>query len=808
MSLGAAGEGGVAPAGLLAAVTAPWAKEGKTGTPHPLVCHAIDTAAVAELLYPVMLGPQVRAELESGLAPLGDVWRWVAVSCGLHDLGKVSPVFQAQCAEIAIERMGNRAAGAIRRAQVATGRKPRKDLDHGLATAAHFYLRLQQWGARREVADAVACAVGGHHGWLPDRFTIRQAIAARAHLGGESWGRLRDATVETVVGLWGLPLPQELPWKAVRVSLVAALGLAGLTTISDWIASGRARFPWCPEVTDLVAYHRESREQAQRVVAGFGWVPWRPAETGFQALFGESPRWLQVTVQSLVEGRTRPGVLVIEAPTGEGKTKAGLQAAASMVRALSLSGIYAALPTRATGKQFYDEVNELLVRTGCSLRAVPVHGLALQQVRAEQAGQDASIMPEDLGSDLGEEQARAERIAAREWFAMNRGLLAPIGVGTVDQALRGVVRSRHTFVRLTSLSSKVLLIDEVHAFDTYTSRLLDRLLWWCGRLGIPAILMLATLPAQRRDELIAEWRAGARVEPVATGDHATVEPSGWRLTWADAEEAPAAVPVVTEQDTRRVRLAPLSDDELVDWVLDRIGTHSSAMIVHSTLVRVQATATALKKALKSRNGGTVVRVLTRGPDDADRARIEEDLRCRLGPKSKYPRNVIVVGTSALENLDLDVDVLVSDPCPIDLLLQRLGRLHRHKHQDRAIKEKEIGLVGMAGQPAPAHGKVRFPRGPANLYGRYLLEVSWAVLAGRDQLSLPEDIPDLVHAVYAHDHQTLSSMQYRRSTDLADYRGHVPCVPRCDDHDSLRDLTERPGSPNQTRRNTGPQKDRS
>lgn len=798
--------------GLWCAVTAPWGKERGTGVPHPAVCHLIDTAAVAELLYPVLVGPRVRAELEAGLRPLGDVRGWVSVLCGLHDLGKVSPVFQAQCLKIALERMGPRAAAGLEGAKAALGHRPRQDVEHGLITAAHLRPRLEQWGAGADVADAVACVLGGHHGWMPDRSSIKHARNALGHVGGDQWWQLRDAVMDTVIGLWGLGHAREAAWSEVRLSLGASVGLAGLTSVSDWIASAPKHFPWQPDLTDadLPGYLDKARTTARRVVTQLGWSPWCPATAEFSRLFDTSPRPLQTAVEALVNRQNSPGVLVIEAATGEGKTKAGLQAATHLVRALSLSGIYAALPTRATGQAFYAETNEMLARMGSTVRAVPVHGFALQQMRAEHSGGDSgvetvTILPVDIGADHDDEVAREELGAAREWFTKKQGLLAPIGVGTVDQALFGVVRSWHTFVRLVGLSGKVLLVDEVHAFDTYTSRLLDRLLWWCGRLGIPVILMSATLPAGRRQQLLAEWRAGTGAEPVNAVQQAKSTPDGWRLTWADAHTPESPVPLEAAQSPRHVHVEPLADEGIADWVLNEIETHGSAMIVRTTRDQVQRTVSAVRAAVRAKNLPTTVLSIVGGSEDAQRAEKEAELRTLLGPGSVYPRNVIVVGTSLLENLDLDVDVMVSDMCPIDLLLQRLGRLHRYERADRGVPELKLGLTGV--RNGNNLNAITFP-GPSSIYPKQLLVASWMALPSNNVLELPDDIPGLVHAVYGDPPETKASRSYRRSVDLADYRGHVPCIPRCDDYDSVRELTALPGSPYQTRRKTGPPENRS
>ncbi|MEU6130776.1 CRISPR-associated helicase Cas3' [Saccharopolyspora sp. NPDC047091] len=765
--------------GLFATLTAAWGKEGRTGKPHPVICHLIDTAAVAELLFPVLLGPRARTDLERALAPLGDPVAWAAVLCGLHDLGKISPSFQVRCYDIAVGRLGPAAVPDLDRVVEATVPGRRRELTHDRVTAVHLGTRLAEWGAAA-AGDVLAEVLGGHHGWVPDSDTRKESTRMRAHVGSAQWWRLRDATADRLAELWGLPPLAEAPWRETSWTLPAQIGLAGLTTVSDWIASDRKRFPWRPEVPDLDAYHRESRRIARELVDGFGWTRWRPERIGFTEMFGVRPRGLQRAVAQLVASRTRPGVLVIEAPTGEGKTKAGIQAAAALVRRLDLSGVYAAMPTRATIKSCYDEFNEVLARTGSPLRAVPAHGDGYQQVRAEHRCE-----PFDIGVD--HEESWELRADAREWFARKHGVLAPVGVGTLDQALQAVVRSRHTFVQLTAMSGKVLLVDEVHSFTTYTSRLLERLLWWCGRLEIPVVLMSATLTARRRERLLAEWRAGARVEAV-TGPEPVESGDGWQLNWVDAQERIPPVPLESDQQERQVQVVELERDDHCRWVLDELGERGAAMIVHSVVSQVTATA----DELRSLDPAAEVITLT-GPDER-RAETERRLHALLGPDGDCPGRVIVVGTSVLENLDLDVDALVTDLCPIDLLVQRLGRLHRRKPRGTA----KVGLTELASARTAGRQEIRLPRATTHVHAPHLLQLTAGVLAGRTGITLPTDVGELVRAVYESSRETTALAKHEHTETKAHYHGEVVCVPRSDEDDALHDLTERPGSRTRTR----------
>lgn len=804
----------------LAPVTAAWAKEGRTGRPHPLVCHAMDTAAVAELLYPVVLGPFVRAELEKGLAPLGDdPARWVAVLCGVHDLGKLMPVFQAQCLEIACSRMpGGRAA--IERAASALRWKPRMDLEHGLATALHLSDRLQAWGASRVAAEEIACALGGHHGWIPDAKSLEEAAGQDKHFGGSRWTRARDALIDTVAMSRGLPPVSQVSWKDVRLRLPAAIGLAGLTTLCDWIASDRKRFRWQPEVTDALAYAEEARQQADRVVSGMRWSAWRPANVGFEEFFGERPRSMQEQVAKFVADRNRPGVLVLEAPTGEGKTKAALSVAALLVDQLGMSGLYVGMPTQATGNKVYWEVTRMLLQSGSSLVPVLAHSAARHEMtRQDRRLVDAvvagSIVPKGMREDADPSEQEEERKKAREFFRRDSALAAPIGVGTMDQAVRGVLRAKRSYMHFANLSGKVIVLDEVHGYEVYTDRLIDRFMWFCGRLGIPVVLLSATLPVDRREDLLREWQAGANDTGTPPLESRPDEPDGWQATWVDGQNR-ECLPLTISQQERTVAIEHLNDlggdhvragaDELVNWVFDRLQDGGSAMILLDTRARAARAFDRVQEEVK-RRGLTyevVFIVSKKGLKREVRQQREQRLYDELGNDATGERKVIAVGTQVLENLDIDVDLLVSDLCPTDRLIQRIGRLHRYElaHRPARVAQPTVGIAGMRGQASRSPSKLDFPTGVARVHYRDLLEATWRVMSKKDSICLPEDVPALVHHTYVAAPHTKTRQKAFKRARRAEHDADVRAVPRSR-NGGIRDLTERPGSPRATRKSSGP-----
>ncbi|SFT37012.1 CRISPR-associated endonuclease/helicase Cas3 [Actinopolyspora lacussalsi subsp. righensis] len=816
-------------------VTAAWAKAGNASepVPHPLVCHLIDTAAVAHELYEVLLGPSVRTQLEAGLRPLGRPRSVVAVLCGLHDLGKLSPAFQALRYDIAVARFPETKnfRNALFYAEKRHRATPeRTDLPHGVATAAHMANRFRRMGVAGETADEIASVVGGHHGTLPQRAEIRAAQRKAGDLGTGPWQVARDELMDTVASLWDCTFPAT-GCTDVALPHPAGVGLAGLTTISDWIASNQRWFEAHPDVSDLAEYQAKAVATAQQAITELGWQPWRPTDVSCAGMFPEpAPNSLQRTVEELVADCDSPGILTIEAPTGEGKTRAALQAAATLVQRLGLSGMYMGMPTKATSRQTRGEIDALLTRQGSSLRSNPVysgataerspHGprIEVREVGVDEPSRESDSVSADSSAEPDSETGSNE---VHEWFAKKRGLAAPIGVGTIDQALQAVIRSRHNFLRMSCLSGKVLVVDEVHSYETYTSTLLDRLLWWCGRLGITVVLLSATLASTRRDELIGRWQSGHNNPTSEPEELTATQPGEWQVTWADgAGRRPPREFGVSEQNPLVLNWIhehsePSRDDSdnLVDWLRENIESEGCAAIIHNTVARAKRTFETLQTECADWEEPPELFFLTGQLDAGDRAEREQILQDRFGAKGER-RSGIVVGTQVLEqSLDLDFDIMITDPCPIDLLLQRAGRLHRHSRSARPVPERMLGVIDPR-PPANARQKVerkyRFPE--SAVYRQYLKISTIEAVSANMTLDMPTVVPKLVQEVYVEDVRPNEEARYeqwdesRKRYERADrvdiHEGEVAALPMSIPGQSLNEFTRHTTNPSRTRKERG------
>ncbi|MEU5693586.1 CRISPR-associated helicase Cas3' [Actinosynnema sp. NPDC020468] len=716
---------------------APWGKASGERVPHPLVCHVLDTAAVAELLLPVLLSPSTLAELRSAFSSLGDEDGWIALFCGLHDLGKFGVGFQALRADVVARRFDGVAVEDVRHLERPKG-IPRVDTPHGTVTALHLGGMLRGWGMRARDAVRIATALGGHHGYFPDSSQVGQAGDEVNDHGGVRWAGWRDELVLATARVWGLPEPEALPWSLVRFGPVAGVGLAAVTAVSDWIASDVRNYVSPEGAFDIVGYAARAREQARKAVATARLVRWSaPSDTSFAALFPDDTdqRPAQQVAERLVAGMSEPAVFVVEAPTGEGKTKLALQVASTLVRSLGLGGIYVGMPTKATSHQFLEVVEGLLVRLGDPATVKLVHSDARAYL------EERAVEPREVGRDdpLDSDEA------AGEWFTRKKSLLAPLGVGTVDQALRSVVRSGHVFVRLAALSNKVVVFDEVHAYNTQMSALLDRLLMWLGRLGTSVVVLSATLPSHRRQDLVAAWQAGRldrAPSGVPRGGSDAVYP---QITVAQADPPKVVGVAASELNENRVVVLDkeVTDDTIVDWLVERARGGRGVAVVHNLVARATATYDGVRAAVERlpESERPDVELLHGQLATRRRSEVEGRLRRWFGAGGTR-RHAIVIGTQVLEqSLDLDFDAMATDLAPVDLIVQRAGRVHRHTRDGRG--DLVLGVIGVE----DTDDGPRFPRYLHSVYALHVLARTWALLKDRPAITCPQDVPGLVDAVY-------------------------------------------------------------
>ncbi|MPY38129.1 CRISPR-associated helicase Cas3', partial [Streptomyces adustus] len=617
--------------------------------------------------------------------------------------------------------------------------------------------------------------------------------------------------------LWGLPEPGQLPWSEVRLSPGAVVALAGLTSVSDWIASARPEKSYAGLDVDPAAYLGQARVDEARKIGKLAWRPWQPpGDTGFTALFPEEdrPRPVQVAVEAVVAAMQGPGIVVAAAPTGEGKTKAALQAAAAMVHRFGLRGLYAAMPSRVTSNQAFEEVEKLMEDADVPVRLL--HSAAGEYLKGRATAVDPAAALRPVGVDVdGDGDGDA---AAAEWFAHKRGLLAPVGVGTVDQALMAALRSSHVFVRLTGLSGKVVVFDEVHGYDVHMSTLMDRLMWWLGCLRVPVVLLSATLPSGRQHVLVESWRAGAQGRKPGRqvmGELPGVYP---RVVWADAgSDAVQVVDVPASElnSDRVVGLEHVGFAERARWALRQAGEGRCVAVVQNLVRHADEAYEQILQLVAElpQEERPEVFLLHGQLGDAERAQAEAEILARFGRPDAHreqmrPQRAIVVGTKLLEEgLDVDFDVMISSVAPIDSLIQRMGRIQRHRRDG----DRPALLLALTGVEEEAN-KVTFPRYTTNVHAEAVLLRTWAVLRGRTQVRCPDEVQQLVDLVYGPQKAVVcppgwerqwerAAAQLQRTIADREEKAEAVRLPQPRDDVQLWELTARATRANRTRQDS-------
>ncbi len=704
-------------------VLALWGKtvKGDPATWHPAVYHMLDAAHVARVLlepsapatWRVTLARALSCREEDALAAAP----WFVA---LHDIGKVSQPFQelvpVQKARLSALGVPFSARSMITLTHPVVGAAAWPALAGGPVGALGDRLSL----AMREV-------VAGHHGYWLKAGQALQARRQMASMEPRYWAEARGAAAEW---LWArVPVDGRLP-EVSDVS-TAIMALSGFTILCDWLASDERFFPPCAGVPPE-DYLPLSQARAHQAVAQTGFLEpaLSAARTEFDRLFWDiaTPRQLQVAVDDVPAEILREPVLAFfEAPTGEGKTEAALALAHRIGALRGTDALYYALPTMATSNAMYIRVNKhLQERLGLDARSRLVHG----QAWLAQDDREAKVYSN--GDD--------EEHPMLSWFGpLKKALLAPFGVGTIDQAELAVLNVRHVALRAAGLAGKVVILDEVHAYDVYMTTIIERLLTWLHAMGASVIVLSATLPLARRRALAEAW-GGAELPADREECYPRLE------VRSDAGRHVAVPPSFQKERPIRLGRLDLADDEAdvrAAWLLAQVREGGCACWITNTVAQAQEMFRSLKK--QAPEGLPLTLLHSRFPM-AKREDIEKAIVNSYGPDSSGARHGIVVGTQVLEqSLDLDFDVMASDLAPIDLLLQRAGRLHRHKRDGRPTEEAVLWVNVARGPDGGEDLGVN-----AVIYHEYILRRTLLSLAGREVLNLPEDYRPLIEAVYTEE----------------------------------------------------------
>lgn len=713
----------------------------------PLTIHSNDTSGVAEYLLNEWLPTGAREAIRDEMSDeqLTRVIRFIALA---HDFGKISYQFQSRIAAQCTELKNNLWDVGL---DVTRGPLKLAGNDTIHHSAYGEVLLLEQ-----RCPISIAAIIGAHHGQTWERgFILDEDIEAGDYSGAEfsrimsgetsqerSWKQVQDEFAQWIMDKTGIRAMSELP----QVSTSSAVLLTGLLIMADWIASNVHYFPLlqleCISVEDEEARIRNGMKKLNLP------LPWRPSfrcdpkQLGRER-FGFELNEIQSEMAEIATVNSQPGIMILEAPMGIGKTEAALLTAEIFGKD-NKSGIFFGLPTQATANGIFNRVTEW----GKSQSEHTQNSIRLAHGMANLNAQYRELMKPHATNDADDEDTQQFGLIAHEWFnGTKQALLASFVVGTVDQVLMAALKQKHVMLRHLGLGGKTIIVDECHAYDTYMNQYLEGALQWMGKYKIPVIMLSATLPQERRSALIDAY-AGIR----RTDNH----DEEWRksvgyplLTWTEGKKVlqktlPCNVPRKNVQITKSV-----IDDgpeeqirETITILREKLNHGGCAAVVLNTVKRAQLFYEAIHESMPEYK----VLLLHSRYVMADRLEHEETL-LKLAGKSSEKKDrdqLIIIGTQVIEqSLDFDVDYMISDLCPIDLLLQRIGRLHRHAKHD-IIRPKQLKQpschVLCAGKD--------IEEGAKEVYGEFLLLRTKSFLP--DKVMIPDDISVLVQKVYDRD----------------------------------------------------------
>lgn len=699
------------------------------GQYHPLICHMIDVAMVALRLWqyvlPTALQEQVRAQL--GVATVEEAGRWFAFFAGLHDLGKATPSFAKKWAD-GWKALRGKEYGPARSNEVRR---------HDALTTHLLRDLLKQVGLPNGVAWPAAQVAGAHHGLFPSASDLR---FAERFAGDGAWTKAQANLVRLLAHVLKVDQLPGLTGDLMHENGLLMI-LAGLTSVADWIASDHRLFPFAGDEVRLPRYPRRARWLAWKALHQLGWFhrPRGISPSSFQELFDRVPNRLQEQVMAIASELNGPSLVLLEYPMGGGKTEAALYLADYLALAVGQSGAYFALPTMATSNQMFGRVNKYLAnrfpRSATNVQLLHGHAALNAEFEVLRRSGAEIIQPTNVHGD------RESSLLAAEWFTYKkRGLLAPYGIGTIDQALLAVLQTKHFFVRLFGLAGKVVILDEVHAYDSYMQTLLCRLLTWLAACGASVVLLSATLPSRTRHALLCAYASGR-------GQSAPVERASVaypRISWVTAGGEGARH--IKGGAKRNVALRQMSqaDEEWIEELKAALCEGGCAAVILNTVTRAQ---TVYKKLENHFSKEELFLFHARYPFDERMARERRVLE-RFGPEATdRPHRAVVVATQVIEqSLDLDFDLMVTDLAPVDLILQRSGRIWRHQRPRRppGLSAPTLWVlmpsVDDTGRPA-------FEKGSVRVYDSHTMLRTWLVLDGRGTITIPEGVEELVEAVY-------------------------------------------------------------
>lgn len=744
-----------------------WAKKNRdeNGKPMwlPLQVHLNDTMEVCGLLYEHWLSPGaadfLQKALESEKSDTADKTTLLKNLCkflgAVHDIGKATPIFQTKKSKSGDRELDEVINNKLKQAGFtyldAYISNKKEEIYHNVS-GQHI---LTDFGVNFCVADIV----GAHHGRPVSKKESDRAASYTSSLYqtddeqseiAKAWKEMQRSLFTNALKVCNFSQAEDLP----LISQPGQVILSGLLIMADWIASNEKYFP----LIDLDTYEGAS----ERVQIGFTkwsndradtWEPEAYNNGVYQKRFDFEPREVQRKISEQISAASQPGIVILEAPMGSGKTEAALVAVEDLANKTHRTGMFFGLPTQATSNGIFPRVEEWLKHFEGEKSIRLIHGKA-------QLNEAFANLPKNSDIHGGDE------IGVNEWFAGRKvAILDDFIVGTVDRILLAALKQKHLMLRHLGFSNKVVVIDEVHAYDAYMSVYLYQALRWFGAYQVPVVILSATLPVAKRKELLKSYMIGA----------------GYKYKTAEKPQNFAkneAYPLLTYNDGPTIKQFsdfepgknvkyeinpwPQIEKQEVVELIKNLTLHGGVVgVIVNTVRKSQELAAACIKCF----GEEKVELLHSAFVATERYRKEKELLNTIGKNGNRPKFKIIIGTQVIEqSLDIDFDVLITELAPMDFLLQRMGRLHRHSDTQRPenLKNPQVYVLNAT--------NYKFDKASTYVYSEYLLfRTEYYLHDEPAEIELPKDISHLVQEVYSDKELNLSEYSSELQQDYNRYK---------------------------------------
>ena len=701
-----------------------WGKSKGLDQPYPLIGHLLDTAAAAEAVVDVLLPATFREVVAAEAGTSERDWRQaVRVLAGWHDIGKASCRFQN-----ADSNPGACPSWLVGHEDAVGAGK------HDLIGAHLVWDRLEGHPDRDRCR--LAQIISGHHGEI-------QSLEKPSLISFGGAAMVDDQPPPELIrarqDLWDVLDTQVQNMPSVAMPMIVASVTLSVVVLADWIASfhpfikaqqarlleGRGN--------DWASHYNGAKELSLEHLGGCGLQAPPPLRAPTpETMFGSSSHGWSELQKSINDDfdPTGPGIVVVCAPTGEGKTEAALIAAEKLGAASGRHGFYFAMPTVATAEGLHQRISDYIQRTTPDDRSETLRRVHSQAILHDQP--EAVAVSDDLD---------AVRASSRWLRGTRKTMLAPYGVGTIDQVLLGALKAKHSPVRMLGASLGCLIVDEAHALDPYMRRLLIRALEWLAALGTPVVVLSATMPKNRIAELVTAYQKGAN------GGKAAVEPvpeMGYPMWVAWTAGGWSHSPRIEPRSTWQVRfgIEECPGGNLTNRIAQlAVGENGCVLVVRSTVRAAQETYEAVRALDSTLVPGESVEIIhSRMPQGTRRTRSETMLRNFGSDTDNRPERMVLVATQVVEqSFDVDFDVLITDPAPVSALIQRAGRVWRHREHPEGwqVPVRVVWPLNTDSQP-----RVSSP-----IYSKADMMGSHTCLTGNgDELiiDVPGDVPGLVN----------------------------------------------------------------